>query len=61
MIDRWISSWLAVLVDGSIRWGIVLSMLAVWFALRPPRRAATRHLLCVSALAAGAVLPFTPR
>lgn len=52
MIDGWGVPWLAILVDGSIRWGIVLSALAVWFALRPPRRAATRHLLCVSALAA---------
>ncbi|APW63795.1 carboxypeptidase regulatory-like domain-containing protein [Paludisphaera borealis] len=61
MTDRWVVPWLALLVDGSIRWGIVLAVLAVWFALRPPRRAATRHLLCVSALAAGAVLPFAPR
>jgi len=61
MTDRWVVPWLMLLVDGSIRWGIVLAALAAWFALRPPKRAATRHLLCISALAAGVILPFTPR
>jgi hypothetical protein len=32
MTDRWVVPWLALLVDGSIRWGIVLAVLAVWVA-----------------------------
>ena len=36
-------------------------MLAAWLTLRPPRRAATRHLLCLAALAAGVLLPVAPR
>jgi hypothetical protein len=61
LTDRWVVPWLAILADWSIRWGIVLAPLAVWFALRPPRRTAIRSLLCLSALAAGVLLPVAPR
>ena len=59
--DRLIVPWLAFLAEWSARWGLVLAALALWLALRPPRRAATRHLLCAVALAAGVLLPVTPR
>jgi beta-lactamase regulating signal transducer with metallopeptidase domain len=52
---------LTFLAEWSIRWGLVLGALAVWFALRPPRLAATRHALCLAALAAGLLLPILPR
>ena len=40
---------------------MLLAALAAWLALRPPRRAATRHLLCLAALTAGVLLPAAPR
>ena len=61
LADHWALPWLATLADWSIRWGVVLAALAAWLALRPPRRAATRHLLCLSALVAGVLLPVAPR
>lgn len=60
LVDRMVGPWLWFLADWSLRWGALLGALATWFALRPPRRAATRHELCVSALAAGVLLPFVP-
>ena len=44
----------------SIRWGVLILGLALWFRVRPPRRAATRHLLCGSVLVAGLALPLAP-
>ena len=61
LTDRWVVPWLALLADWSVRWGVVLAVLAAWLALRPPRRAATRHLLCLAALVAGVLLPVAPR
>ncbi|MFI5455562.1 MAG: carboxypeptidase regulatory-like domain-containing protein [Isosphaerales bacterium] len=61
LTDLWVVPWLAFLADWSVRWGLVLAALSLWFALRPPRRAATRHLLCAVALAAGMLLPIVPR
>jgi len=31
--DRWAIPWLVFLADWSIRWGVVLAILAVWFVL----------------------------
>lgn len=59
--DRWVLPGLTLLADWSIRWGVLLLAVALWLALRPPRRAATRHLLCALALAAGLFLPLVPR
>ncbi len=61
LTDRWIVPCLALLADWSIRWGLVLAPLLGWFALRPPRQTAIRYLLCLSALAAGMLLPLSPR
>ncbi|WP_165068217.1 carboxypeptidase regulatory-like domain-containing protein [Paludisphaera rhizosphaerae] len=49
------------LVDTSIRWGFLIAALAVWLAIRPPRRAATRHALCTAVLLAGPLLAVSPR
>ena len=57
---RWVVPWLTLLAEWSVRWGVVIAMLAAWLALRPPRRTATRHLLCLAALAAGVLLPVAP-
>ena len=54
---RWVVPWLTLLAEWSVRWGVVIAMLAAWLALRPPKRTATRHLLCLAALAAGVLLP----
>jgi hypothetical protein len=61
LTDRWIVPWLVLMADWSVRWGVVLAVLAAWLVLRPPRRAATRHLLCLATLVAGLLLPVGPR
>ena len=61
LIDRWVVPGLWFLGDWSLRWGLLLAVLAIWLTLRPPRRAATRHLLCLAAMAAGVLLPVVPR
>src|SRR5262249_13059247 len=61
LTDRCLVPGLALLADWSVRWGLLLAALALWFLLRTPRRAATRHLLCALALASGMLLPLAPR
>jgi protocatechuate 3,4-dioxygenase beta subunit len=61
LIDGWVIPGLALLAGWSVRWGVGLAALAAWFAVRPPRRAATRHRVCAAALAAGLLLPVAPR
>jgi len=51
---------LARLADASIRWAALIALLAAWLAIRPPRRAATRHLLASAVLAAGPALLLLP-
>ncbi len=60
-IDRVLepSSWL--LADWSLRWAILIGVLAVWLVVVRPRRSATRYLLCLLVLVAGLVLPALPR
>ena len=48
------------LLTWSARWGGLIAALAAWFRVRPPRRAATRHLLVGVTLAAGLLLPLAP-
>ncbi len=38
--ERWAIPWLSFLVEWSVRWGIVIGVLAVWLAVRPPRKTA---------------------
>ncbi len=59
--DVWVIPWLALLADWSVRCGVLFVILTIWFALRPPRRASTRYLLCVAALVAGLLVPLAPR
>ena len=60
-IDEWALPGLLFLADWSVRWGVVLAVLAAWIALRPPRSAAMRHVLCSAALVAGLLIPLSPR
>ena len=60
-VDRIVVPWLWFLAEWSLRWGVVIAAIAAWLALRPPRRAATRHLLCVVAGIAGLLLSVSPR
>jgi len=61
MTDQWVIPSLIFLVDWSIRWGLLLAMLWIVLALRPPRRASVRYLSCVGALGVGLLLPAVPR
>jgi HEAT repeat protein/beta-lactamase regulating signal transducer with metallopeptidase domain len=47
--------------EWSLRWAALIAMLAVVLAVCRPRRAATRHLLCLAVLVAGLALPAVPR
>jgi HEAT repeat protein/beta-lactamase regulating signal transducer with metallopeptidase domain len=50
----WVGEW-------SLRWAALIALLAVALAVCRPRRAATRHLLCLAVLLAGLSLPAVPR
>jgi protocatechuate 3,4-dioxygenase beta subunit len=58
---HWVVPGLIFLADWSVRWGVVLLLLALGFGLKPPRRAVTRHLLASVALVVGVLLPLVPR
>jgi HEAT repeat protein/beta-lactamase regulating signal transducer with metallopeptidase domain len=47
--------------EWSLRWAALIALLAVALAACRPRRAATRHLLCLAVLLAGLALPAMPR
>ena len=59
--NGWVIPGLAFLADWSVRWGILLALFLSWLAVRPPRDAASRYLICATLLAAGMILPFVPR
>jgi beta-lactamase regulating signal transducer with metallopeptidase domain len=59
--SRWVMPWLAFMADWSVRWGILLTALVFWLCLKPPRRAASRYLLCTVVLVSGLLLPLLPR
>jgi hypothetical protein len=48
LIDGWLTPALLGLADWSMRWGLIIGLLAVTLALVPLRRPATRHLLCLA-------------
>jgi beta-lactamase regulating signal transducer with metallopeptidase domain/protocatechuate 3,4-dioxygenase beta subunit len=60
LIDTRLTSLLLLVTDWSLRWAVVLVALAVMLKVWPPRRPATRLLLCQLALAGGLLLPFLP-
>jgi beta-lactamase regulating signal transducer with metallopeptidase domain len=50
--------WLAL--DWSLRWALLVAVVAAWFGVRPPRSAAVRLAVCQLALVAGLALPLVP-
>jgi beta-lactamase regulating signal transducer with metallopeptidase domain len=61
LIDRLLEPALWFLADWSLRWALLVVVLAFWLFLVRPRRSATRYLLCLLVLLAGLVLPALPR
>ncbi|HEY7314861.1 MAG TPA: M56 family metallopeptidase [Gemmataceae bacterium] len=61
LIDTRLTPLLLLLADWSLRWGVVLVVLAAMLKLWPPRRPATRLLLCRLVLLGGLLLPLLPR
>lgn len=60
-IDGILEPALWFLADWSLRWGLLIGVLAFWLFTVRPRRSATRYLLCLLVLLAGLVLPVLPR
>ena len=54
-------AWVWTLGEWSVRWGVLIGMVAVWFIVRPPRRCETRHAICLALLFIGAALPLLPQ
>ncbi len=46
--------------DWSLRWALLIAVVAAWFAVRVPRSAAVRLAVCQLALVAGLALPLVP-
>jgi beta-lactamase regulating signal transducer with metallopeptidase domain len=61
LTNRYVIAWLTFVADWSVRWGIVLAIGLLWLALKPPRDAASRYLVCIMLLIAGMILPLVPR
>jgi hypothetical protein len=59
-IDTWLEPVLWLVGDWSLRWGLLIAVLAAWFAWRPPRQAAVRLAACQLLLVAGLALPLVP-
>jgi beta-lactamase regulating signal transducer with metallopeptidase domain len=60
-IDKWVEPGLWLLGDWSLRWGVLIVFLGLWFAVRPPRQAGMRLAACQLVLLAGLALPTVPR
>ena len=60
-IDLRLAPGLWFLADWSLRWGVLIVLLGLWFAVRPPRQAGLRLAACQFVLLAGLALPFVPR
>lgn len=60
-IDGVLEPSLWFLADWSLRWGLLIAMLAVALILARPQRAATRYLVCLLTVLAGLALPALPR
>ena len=47
--------------EWSLRWGVLMGLLLVWFCIRAPRRSEVRYAIVWSVLLAGLCLPLAPR
>ncbi len=56
LTDTVVVPWLSHLAEWSVRWAVLIAILAIWFAVRPPRRTEVRLLLCQSVLLVGLLL-----
>jgi beta-lactamase regulating signal transducer with metallopeptidase domain/HEAT repeat protein len=59
-VDAVLGPVLAAVGEWSLRWAALIGLLALGLAVFRPRRAATRHLLCLCVLLAGLLLPAVP-
>jgi len=59
-IDLRLEPALWLLLDWSLRWGLLIVAIGLWFAVRPPRQAALRLLACQLVSVAGLVMPLVP-
>ena len=55
-IDSWLTSGVWLLGGWSLRWGLCISLVAIWFAVRAPRHAANRDLIWRIVLLPGVIL-----
>ncbi len=60
-VDLRLEPGLWLLADWSLRWGVLIVVLWIGLALRPPRQAALRLAVCQLVLVAGLALPLIPR
>ncbi len=61
VVDHLALPWLTFLAAWSLRWGILIALLAIGLTARPSRKVSIRHGLCLATLAAGILLPLAPR
>ncbi len=59
-VDGVLQPALVFLGEWSLRWGVLIGLLAVGLGLLRPRRASVRHLTCACVLLAGLALPAVP-
>jgi HEAT repeat protein/beta-lactamase regulating signal transducer with metallopeptidase domain/protein involved in polysaccharide export with SLBB domain len=60
-IDTVVEPGLGLLAEGSLRWLLLIALVAAWLGVAPPRRAVSRYLLCLVVLVSGLLLPLVPR
>lgn len=60
-IDTILQPWVWTLVDWSVRWAVLIGLLAAVLRWGRPKRTATRYLLCCVVLCVGILLPALPR
>ncbi|HEV3303838.1 MAG TPA: M56 family metallopeptidase [Planctomycetaceae bacterium] len=59
-IDLRLGPALWLLLDWSLRWGVLIVAIGLWFAVRPPRQASLRLAACQLVLVAGLLMPLVP-
>jgi HEAT repeat protein/beta-lactamase regulating signal transducer with metallopeptidase domain/protein involved in polysaccharide export with SLBB domain len=61
LVDAVLQPGLELLADWSLRWAVLIVLVAFWLVGARPRRAATRILVCWVVVGAGLCLPLLPR